>query len=309
MILTVTPNTALDRVLFLPSLELNRRNQATDTVESMGGKGCNVSLVLRELGEETTATGLAGGESGHRMEAMLRHAGVTPDFVWTVGETRLNSVLLESETGRHTTVCSRGLDAGEDAWNGLLTWLARWGQSAAVIVLAGSLPEGWSAERYGELVRVAREYAPVVADATGASLLAAVSAGVAAVKPNQHELESVYGPLPTQEAVIQAARKLAQLGAGRVLVSQGADGAMLVTSERAWIAEGLEVPVLNPAGAGDGMTACLALGLRRGWDEETTLRWAVAVSAAIVTTRGTAEVYRADVEALLPRVRISPAQG
>lgn len=305
MILTVTPNTALDRVLFLPHLELNRRNQATDTVESMGGKGCNVSLVLRELGEETTATGLAGGESGHRMEAMLRHAGVTPDFVWTAGETRLNSVLLEAETGRHTTVCSRGLEAGEEAWSGLLTWLARWGQSACVIVLAGSLPEGWSPDRYGELVHVAREYAPVVADASGASLSAAVAAGVSAVKPNQHELESVYGALTTRAAIIQAARDLSARGAERVLVSQGADGAILVTAKGAWMAEGLEVPVLNPAGAGDGMTACLALGVRRGWDEETTLRWAVAVSAAIVTTRGTAEVYRTDVEALLPKVRIS----
>ena len=305
MILTVTPNTALDRVLFLPRLELNRRNQATDTVESMGGKGCNVSLVLRELGEETAATGLAGGESGRRMEAMLRHAGVTPDFVWTAGETRLNSVLLEAETGRHTTVCSRGLEAGEEAWHGLLTWLVRWAPSAKGIVLAGSLPEGWPPERYAELVRTAREYAPVVADASGPSLSAAVAGGVAAVKPNQHELESIFGPLPTQRAAMEAARELALAGAGRVLVSRGAEGAILVTDGAAWVAEGLEVPVVNPAGAGDGMTACLALGVRHGWEAETTLRWAVAVSAAIVTTRGTAEVYRADVEALLPRVRIT----
>jgi 1-phosphofructokinase family hexose kinase len=307
MILTVTPNTALDRVLFLPRLELNRRNQATDTVESMGGKGCNVSLVLRELGEETVATGLAGGESGRRMEAMLRYAGVTPDFVWTAGETRLNSVLLESETGRHTTVCASGLEADDEAWHGLQTWLARWGPGSDVIVLAGSLPEGWSPERYGELVRTAREHAPVVADASGPSLSAAVAAGVAAVKPNQHELESIYGPLPTQAELIRAAQDLSSKGAGRVLVSRGADGAILISERGAWVAEGLEVPVVNPAGAGDGMTACLALGLHRGWDEETTLRWAVAVSAAIVTTRGTAEVYRSDVEALLPQVRISAA--
>src|SRR5688572_10197708 len=99
MILTVTPNTGLDRVLFLPRLERDRRNQAVDTVESMGGKGCDVSMILRELEVETVATGLAAGDTGRRMELMLRRVGVVADFVWTEGETRTNTVLIETETG------------------------------------------------------------------------------------------------------------------------------------------------------------------------------------------------------------------
>lgn len=307
MILTVTPNTGLDRVLFLPSMERNRRNQAADVVESMGGKGCDVSLVLRELGEETVATGLAGGDTGRRMEAMLRQAGVTPDLVWTNGETRLNTVLIETGLGGHTTICASGLRPDDTARAALLSWTERWSAAAEVVVVAGSLPEQWPAELYAELVRAARSGGkPVVVDASGPQLLAALQAQPAAVKPNRQELESVSGPLRDRSAVIAAARRLQERGAGWVLASLGADGAVLLSERGAWSAPGLRVPVINPAGAGDGMTACLAQGLARGWSEGETLRWAIAVSAAIVTTRGTAEVRRADVERLLGEVRVEP---
>jgi 1-phosphofructokinase family hexose kinase len=307
VILTVTPNTGLDRVLFLERLERNRRNQAEDVVESMGGKGCDVSLILRELQEETVATGLAGGATGRRMEEMLRRAKVTPDFVWTQGETRLNTVLIERAIGGHTTLCAAGLTPDDDALPALLDWIRRWSASAEVVVFGGSLPETWPPAVYRQLVEAAgpRER-PVVVDASGAALSAALEAGVAAVKPNLDELASVCGPISDLDGILAGARKLRDAGAGWVLVSRGPDGAILVSGRGAWSAAGLEVPVVNPAGAGDGMTACLALGLARGWNEAETLRWAVAVSAAIVTTRGTAEVRRAEVDALIPRVRVLP---
>lgn len=307
MILTVTPNTGLDRVLFIPSFERNRRHQATGVVESMGGKGCDVSLILRELGVETFATGVAAGENGRRMETILRRAGVVPDFVWCPGETRFNTVVIETETGGHTTLCAAGLRPDADTLPGLLAWIERYAGVAEVVVIAGSLPESWPPEVYGQLVAAARSGGrPVVVDASGAALETAVNCGVAAIKPNRDELQSVAGRLESMEAVITAARRLQHRGAGRVLVSLGAEGAVLVSGAGVWRAEGLQVPVVNPAGAGDGMTACLALALARGWDEAETLRHAIAVSAAIVTTRGTAEVYRQEVEALLPRVRVSP---
>lgn len=306
MILTITPNTALDRVFILPSLERNRRNQAEDWVESMGGKGCNVSSIVAALGEETVATGVAAGETGRRMEAMLRKQGVTPDLVWTEGETRINTVLIERQHGAHTTICAPALHTDPQALPGLKAWIEKWAPSAAVIVLAGSLPEGWPDETYGELTEVARAAGkPLVVDASGAQLEAALRGPVTAIKPNLNELESVAGPLRGRQAIADAADGLRARGAGWVLVSLGAEGALLVSENGRWEAPGLRVPVVNPAGAGDGMTACLALGLARGWDEAETLRWAVAVSAAVVTTRGTAEFYPEDAQRLLPQVHIS----
>src|SRR5438552_1220493 len=96
-VLTVTPNTGLDRVLFLDRLTPGRN--AARVVWGMGGKGCDVSLILRGLGVPTVATGFAAGDLGHRMEAILAAAGVECRFVWTGGETRINTVLIEEETG------------------------------------------------------------------------------------------------------------------------------------------------------------------------------------------------------------------
>jgi 1-phosphofructokinase family hexose kinase len=300
MILTVTPNTGLDHVLFLPRLERNRRNQASDSVEAMGGKGCDVSLVLRELGVETVATGLAAGDTGRRMEAMLRAAGVVCDFVWTGGQTRLNTVIIENDVGGHTTLCAPGLEPDTQAWPALQGWIRRWTASAAVVVFAGSLPESWSPDRYGELVALAGDR-PAIVDASGAALEAALPLRPWAVKPNRDELAAVTGQEPDPLA---AARQLLARGARRVLASLGAEGALLVTEGGAWWAAALSVPVVNPAGAGDAATACLALGALRGWPEEEILRQAVAFSAAAVITRGTAEVHHADIDRLLPRVKV-----
>jgi len=305
MILTVTPNTGLDRVLFLDRLERNERNQADDVALSMGGKGCDVSLVLRELGEESVATGLAAGENGRRMESLLRAAGVTPDFVWTEGETRLNTVLIERASGDHTTITAEGLAPDPAALSALKAWVVRWAASASAVVLAGSLPVCWPPAVYTELIQcAASDGRAVVVDATGECLRQAVAEGVAGVKPNLRELESLYGPLPSRSEVIRAATDFQSSGPARVLVTLGAEGALLVSEAGVWSSEGLQVAAINPAGAGDGATACLALGASRGWDEETTLREAVAVSAAIVTTRGTAELRLDDVKALRSRVRV-----
>jgi 1-phosphofructokinase family hexose kinase len=307
VILTVTPNTALDRVFFLPRLRHGSRNQASQVVESMGGKGCNVSLVLRELGEATVATGLAAGDSGRRMEAMLRDGGVVPDFVWTAGETRTNTVIIETETGDHSTLCGAGLLPTSDALPGLLGWIERWAEGADCTVLAGSLPEAWSPDIYEQLVqRAAAAGKPVIVDASGPSLLAAIRPGPAAIKPNRDELESVCGACPDLPAILRGAERLRDSGAGRVLVSLGPEGAVLVSPRGAWLAQPLEVSAVNPAGAGDGMTACLALAAVRGWDEAETLRWAVAVSSAIVTTAGTGQFNREFAMRLLPDVRITP---
>jgi len=306
MILTVTPNTGLDRIFFLDRLEQNRRNQARAVVESMGGKGCDVALFLAELGEEAVATGIAAGDTGRRMEALLRAGGVTPDFVWAAGETRVNVVLLEAETGAHTTLCAPSLHADAAARAALLDWIARWAARAEAVVLAGSLPEDWPPEAYGDLVRAAGPgKRPVIVDAAGAQLAAALAAGpVAAVKPNRAELESLTGPVPDRAAASGAAAALRARGADWVLASLGAEGAILASASGVWSARPPAGPVVNPAGAGDGMAAALALGRTRGWDELETLRWATAIATAVVANPGTAELRRPQVQKLLPAVHV-----
>src|SRR5438552_1082884 len=119
LVLTVTPNTGLDRVLFLDRLVPGRN--AARAVWAMGGKGCDVSLILQGLGIPSIATGFAAGDIGHRMEKMLDAAGVECAFVPTGGETRINTVLIEEATGTHTTICAESLQVTQEHQEALVT--------------------------------------------------------------------------------------------------------------------------------------------------------------------------------------------
>ena len=306
MILTVTPNTALDHVLFLSRLVPNARNQATEGVVAMGGKGCNVAQALVELGEEAVAIGLAAGDTGRRMEAMLHDRGVRTDFVWTDGQTRVNAVIIESETGAHTTICEPGLRPREEDLAQLLALIERHGSSARAIALCGSLPEGWPASHYAAIAATARATGvPVVVDCSGENLTPALRGGAAAVKPNQAELAAtVDGSIDSVEDVVGAARTLLARGAARVLVSMGAAGAVAVSPEGAWQCDAPPVTVCNPAGAGDGMTACLALGLANGDPLPAILRRAVAVGSAIATTTATGDFRRSEADCLFNQIEV-----
>lgn len=296
VILTVTPNTGIDHVLFLDRFRPGVRNQALASGIYMGGKGTDVSLILARMGVTSVATGFAAGETGARMERMLAEAGVGTAFLPAAGETRINTVLIERETGTHTTICAEGLRVTAAELEALRTTVA--GRLAAcpadvasVVVLAGSLPEGAPPDAYVGLIETARAAgARTILDSSGPYLAAALAAEPWAVKPNREELESVTGrPVATPTGAVAAARALLARGVTRVVASLGAGGAVAVEAGAAWVAEPLQVEVASPAGAGDGMVAAMALGALHDWDLPRTLREAVAAATAVVVTPGTAE--------------------
>jgi 1-phosphofructokinase family hexose kinase len=300
LVLTVTPNTGLDRVLFLDRLSPGRN--AARVVWAMGGKGCDVSLILRGLAVPTVATGFAAGDIGHRMEEMLAAAGVRCAFIATQGETRINTVLIEEATGTHTTVCAESLQVTAEHAAALVSLVEREAASAQLAVLAGSLPEGVSPDLYPRLIAVLhRAGIPIVLDATEPYLGAALGAGVDAVKPNRAELARwVEEPLPDVAAAAEAARRMREAGAGTVLASLDRDGMLLAAEEATWYAPPLEIAVKNPAGAGDGAVAGFCHALLRGAPPPEQLESAVRVASAVCLTPGTAEFHAEDLASLPP---------
>jgi 1-phosphofructokinase family hexose kinase len=291
MIITVTPNTGLDHVLFLDRLRPGRRNQALASVVCMGGKGTDVSLILGQMGVTSLATGFAAGETGARMRRMLEDAGVETAFLPVAGETRVNTVLFEAETGTHTTICAEGLRATPADLDALAATLSRRTHPGDVVVYAGSLPDGIPADAYASLIRASHERgARTILDSSGAFLAAAIPAQPWAVKPNRDELEGLAGrPVTGLAEAIAAARELLAAGVTWVFASLGAAGAVAVASGEAWVADPFPVRVVNPAGAGDAVVAQMALGIEHGWDLARALREAVAAATAVVVTPGTAE--------------------
>ncbi len=308
MIVTVNPNTAIDRTLFVPSFALNRTIRATRSVIGMGGKAADASWILGELGVPSRASGFAAGLAGQQMVEMLRQRGVSPEFVWVAGETRVNTLIVaEDGSGQSTiTVNTLVVDAGDV--HKLTAWYRAALQTATCVVLGGSLPDGVEPDLYTEYIRMARQKGiPVVFDASGPGLLAGLKAQPDFVKPNRAELEEITGQaVHSIDEAYHAAHRLVEQSGAAVIVTMGAGGALAVLPDRVYRIPSPKVRIVSAAGAGDAVLAGLAWALSSQRPVEEGLRLGFAAAGAVMLTPGTADCRRADVERLLPTIELIP---
>ena len=282
-IATVTLSPALDLTVRLPALAPGDVNRAGPAELRPAGKGVNVSVMLAVLGEPSLAAGLLGEGDLAAFGAFLRPFGVTPDFVSIPGRCRINVKLVETGAGRVTDVNPAGPEASPAALEALGD---RLGQHAPrIAVLAGSLPPGVPDTAWAELLRVlAAAGAEVLLDSSGPAFEAALAAGPALVKPNRAELAGLLGrPLPDRAALVEGALALRDRGIGRVVVSDGGEGALFVLPGATLWATPPKVALTTTVGAGDAMVAGLAAAMARGLDAEATARLATGCAAAAVS--------------------------
>ena len=276
VIVTVTLNPALDLTYRVDRLVPHSTHRVGGLAERAGGKGLNVARLLHSTGEPVLATGLLGGDTGARIARLLSEDGVPAAFVPIAGESRRTVAVVDDVDA--TGFWEPGPTVTAEEWAAFRAHFAGLLPSAAVVVLAGSLPRGLPVDAYAELIRAAREHVvPTVLDTSGEALLAGVAAGPDLVKPNLDELSA----LVTGE-VGEAAAELRRRGAGAVVVSAGPAGLSAFTSVGSWRARPPEVVAGNPTGAGDACVAALARGLRDLQDWPDLLADAVALSAAAV---------------------------
>ncbi len=262
MILTVTPNAALDVTYRVDTLRRGGTHRVQDVHTRAGGKGVNVADVLTQLGEPVYATGLADDVLRSRL----------PGFVPIAGPSRRTVTVVSDDEA--TLFNEPGPQISDWEWAALLTEFDLLAARADVVVLSGSLPPGAPVDGYAQLIR--RSPAPVILDTDGDPLRHGLTAGPALIKPNLEELTRLLGRKPDLPA------DCAQLGVP-VAATLGAQGACLSTSDGAWHACPPAVTG-NATGAGDAFTAALARGLRLGKPWPDLLADAVALSAAAVCT-------------------------
>jgi 1-phosphofructokinase family hexose kinase len=308
MILTLTPNTAFDRSVVIPSLQPGRNIRIQDRWVTPTGKGVDVSRILHVLGVPTCAMGFVAGEVGRQYEAALHGAGVPTNFVWVEGETRLNIVIISHDTPAHTTLSDDSLIVSEGHLQSLLKEVGLALPNAKCITLGGSLPRSMPPALYAQVIGLARAHGvPVILDATGPGAHAWLEAGPTWIKPNREELAFLLSrEVKTLDDALHGARAIAQTYGVNVLASLDLAGAIAITATQAWRVHPLAVPVVSPAGAGDALVAGLAVALAEGRLVEEGLRLGAAAAGATVMRPGTAECHREDVERLLPQVKIEP---
>jgi 1-phosphofructokinase family hexose kinase len=309
MILTLTPNPALDYTIRLDALEIGRRAKYRDPAIDPAGKGINVSRMVRRLGEPTLAVGFAAGATGDLLRQGLDREGVPHDLVTIPGLTRINVTLLTGPEGSATHLHGPGdgVSARDLAKlrERLLASLAR----ARMLLLAGSLPPGMSPGATIDLLREARRSGVrVIVDAEGELLAAAIEAGIDLVKPNLLEAGQLLGrQVNGVDEALAAAREIVARGAGAAVITMRGDGAVAAGGGRAWQVRAPREDVVRAIGAGDSFAAGLAVGLARGETLPEALRRAAAAGAATALHAGTGLGTPEEVAHLLERTEIREA--
>jgi 1-phosphofructokinase len=255
MIVTLTPAPAIDWTIEVDSFELGAVNRAVRSSREPSGKGVNVSWALHRAGVPTRAVFPAGGCTGERMAGLLSEAGLEHVIIETGRDVRTNITLISP--GNSTKLNEQGTALSEEQTLRLQKAIIDASLDASVVLICGSLPAGAPASFVRDMVRTLKASGvDVVLDVSGAPLELALAARPDLIKPNVHELAELTGrQLATLGDVANAAEEARKLGAGAVLASLGADGALLVDDGGALYARATDIPFVNSVGAGDALLA------------------------------------------------------
>jgi 1-phosphofructokinase len=279
MIVTVTPNPAIDRIVVVRGFRTGAINRATVDRVDIGGKGINVAQNLAGLGCEVMATGFLGTDAVRAVVPALAASGIQSDFVNVSGDIRVNLKILDPASAEETEVNEAGPFVSDRTLHDLLEKLDRLARRCSVMVFSGSLPPGAPDDFYARCIRIAAAAgAKTVLDTAGAPLRHGISAAPDLVKPNQAEAEGLLGVSDIDPVIV--ARRLLEYGPRTVVLSLGDAGAVSVSASGIWRAMLPELTVRNTVGAGDAMVAALAFALSRSLPAPDALRAGTALSAA-----------------------------
>lgn len=325
MILTVTPNPTIDRILFVHDFAMQDVVRAEREVVAPSGKGLDVSIILHDFGVATLALGLAAGLSGDMLASLVAERGTPAYFLPARGHTRVAALLTDVAARRQSTILAHTLSAEPGHLTQLLDLIARHAPGAWGLVCAGTLPPGLPEDAYAHLLEAGHAHGLVtLLDSSGPGLRHGVAARPHILKLNAAELAGL-----APEAVAQwqardrtpdaagipadlswlAAWLIAQLdrwARAGLVVTLGGRGLLAATAGGCFYAPALSVPFVSPAGAGDAVSAGLMLARSRGQSWADALALGAAMAAACVTNPGTCDVRPHQVDELLPRVAVHP---
>lgn len=307
-ILTLTLNPALDLTVQADGWQRGAVNSGQSLSLDAGGKGVNVASLLADWGLSVTAAGLLGADNAEAFETLFRQKGIADAFVRVPGPTRVGVKIVDQAGQETTDINLPGLTATPELVQALGARLDTLSADHDVFVLAGSLPPGVAPDTYAGLVKKLRGAGKFVAlDTSGAALTAALTAEVLPnlVKPNSQELSAALGRALTTEAdLLAAARDLLARGADLVAVSQGEDGALLVTAQETVRARPPRVKVVSTVGAGDAMVAGLVSAHLDGLPLTEAARRATSFSVGNITRLGAHLPPREELAALAAQVTV-----
>lgn len=280
MIYTVTFNPSLDYIINVENLKMGETNRSSSEMILSGGKGINVSTVLKNLGFENVALGFIAGFTGKEIEKGAKEFGINTDFIeLREGLSRIN---VKIKADKETEINCTGPSISPDELEMLYSKLREL-KDGDILVLAGSVPPSLPQDIYEKIMEMLQNKGiKIVVDATKDLLLNVLKYNPFVIKPNNHELGEMFGVvLKTEEEIIEYAKKLQDMGARNVLISRAGDGAIMITENgEIYKSAAPKGTVVNSVGAGDSMVAGFIAGYLNNGSYEEAFKTGVATGSA-----------------------------
>ena len=301
MIYTMTLNPSIDFIVEVADFEVGILNKIQKEAKFPGGKGINVSQVLKRLGTDNKALGFIGGFTGDYIVDSLKQRGIVTDFVGVQEDTRIN---IKLKTGQETEINGQGPTIQEPELTALLNKIDAL-TTNDVLVLAGSIPQSLPVTIYETLASIAtKKGAKVVADTTGEVLLNVLPNKPFLIKPNHHELGELFDvKIETVEEAVPYGKRLVEMGAQHVIVSMAGAGALLFSKDGALYANVPKGVLKNSVGAGDSVVAGFLSNYFRTGDVQQAFKYGVASGSA--TAFSPELCTQQEVEELLPQIKLT----
>lgn len=280
MIYTITFNPALDYISQVDNFELGKINRTKTEKILPGGKGLNVSMVLKNLGIDSTALGFIAGFTGEKLKAEIEQREIKTNFIKVEkGITRINVKISSKE---ETALNGNGPEITENNIKQLLEEIEKITKKD-IVILAGNIPKCINNDIY-EIIckKLKQNNVTFVVDATKELLMNVLKYNPFLIKPNKEELEETFKEkIETKEDIIIHAKKLQKMGAQNVLISLGGEGAILVTTDnKEYFSKTPTGKVVNTVGAGDSMVAGFIAGYAKSGDFEQAFKMGIATGSA-----------------------------
>jgi 1-phosphofructokinase len=253
MIYTVTLNPAIDYIVEVNDFQTHTLNRIRKEAKFPGGKGINVSRVLKRIGIDSMALGFTGGFTGEYIKNFLKEENISVDFTEVATDTRIN---IKLKSNGETELNGQGPEVTKENYEDLLKKINKLTEND-IIVLAGSIPPSVPADFYEYVTKLCSDKGvKVIVDTSGPALMNVIKHKPFLLKPNHHELGELFSTeIKTAFDAAKYGKKLIQLGAKHIIVSMAGNGAVLCTEQNVYRANVPKGKVINSVGAGDSVVA------------------------------------------------------
>lgn len=305
MILTITLNASIDRTVIVEDFQTGKINRINNPVETAGGKGLNVTRALKAYGLESVATGFIGGNSGRKLEELLKSDNINSDFYQIKNETRSCLAIIDKNNNNITEINENGPVINNDEIQGLYKKIDKLSKKHKIAVISGSVPKSVSEDIYFDIIEICKKNNVLtLLDASGIHLKNGVGAYPYLVKPNQYEAEELLGfKIDCVDSYLKAIHFLTHYCKIAAITLED-NGCIIGTKSEIYHIKPPTVKVINTVGSGDSFLAGMIYAITKDLQLKDIGSFGIATGTANTLTNIAGLCHKYDIDKIIDKVEV-----